>query len=123
MIGGWGNIQAMVDTMKENLSRLPSKKPKYKIGSKFMEGRRDLNKPIRQNDQKLKVKEISESKLAEVISKIRLEAQEERRRERQLILPLCILTGILILIVILFVFEQLLEWYCSGGKDYLRVRK
>ena len=123
MIGGWGHIQAMVDTMKENLSRLPSKKPKYKIGSKFMEGRRDLNKPNRQNGQKLKIKEISESELAEVINKIKLDVQEEKRRQRQLILPLCILIAILILIVILIVFGQLLEWYWSDGKEYLRGRK
>jgi hypothetical protein len=39
MIGGFGFIWDMVDKMKENLSRLPSKQTKFKLGSKFMEGR------------------------------------------------------------------------------------
>jgi predicted nucleic acid-binding Zn ribbon protein len=120
MIGGWGHILHMVETMKENLSRLPSKQRKFKLGSKFREGW--LPEKTRQN-RKLKVKEISESELAEVISNIRLEIQEERRRQRQLILPLCILIAALILIIILIVFSQLLEWYWSGGKEYLRGRR
>jgi hypothetical protein len=121
MIGGWGNIQWMVDTMKENLSRLPSKKPKNKLGNKFMEGR--LPEKTRKNSQKLKVKENSESELQNVIDKIRLDEQEERRKWKYLKLPLIILVTSLILIIILIVFSQLLEWYWSGGKEYLRTRK
>ena len=118
MTGGFGFIWDMMDKMKENLSRLPSKQPKFKLGSKFMEGR--IPEKTRQN-RKLKVKEISESELAEVISKIRLDMQEERRRQ-QFLLPLIILIVILILIVIFILFCQLLEWYLSGGKEYLRGR-
>ena len=120
MVGGWGHILHMVETMKENLSRLPSKQPKFKLGSKFMEGR--LPEKTRQN-RKLIVKEISETELAEIISNIRLDAQEERRRQRQLILPLCILIVTLIIIVILIVISQLVEWYWSGGKEYLLPNK
>ena len=119
---GAGHMQDMVFKVRENLSRLPSKQPKFKEGRrpKFMEGRRPKY-PYKQNGQKLKDKVISENELAEVISKIRHDAQEEKR-ERRLKFSLTILIAILILIVILFLFGLLLEWYWSVGKDLLRVR-
>ena len=120
MIFGAGFMQDMVDKVKENLARLPSKQPKNKLGRKFMEGWLPEN-THQQNGQKVKIKKLSESELDEVINKIRLELQEERRKWR-LILPFIILISILILILILIVFGQLLDWYWSTGKDYLRVR-
>ena len=119
MIGGF--LHDMVDKLNENRANLPSKKPKFKLGSKFMEGRLSAKHASKQNARKPKVKEISESELEEVISEIKHDAQEEKRKWRLLILPLTILISVLILIVCLLVFEQLLEWYRSN-KDYLRVR-
>ena len=109
MMLGAGFMQDMVDKNRENLAKLPSKQnQKYTFGRKFMQGR-TLIVNHKQNSQKIKVKEISESKLEEVISRIKLDAQKERRK-RRLLIPLIILISILILIMTYLLFAKYLEW-------------
>ena len=127
MLIGVGFIQDMIDKVKENLARLPSKQSKFmkRWQTKFMEGRQPEN-TYKQNVRKVNVKEVSKSELEDVIDKIKLDAQEEKRKWKHLTLPLIILISILILIVIIFVFEWLLNWYWTVGKEYMeytRIRR
>ena len=102
---GAGFMQDTVDKMK----KLPSRQSKFKSGSKFMRECQPKN-THRQNGRELKVKEISENEVKEVINRIRLEEQKERRKQRILI-PLYALISILIFIVTLLVIKQFLKWY------------
>ena len=114
MFGG-GFMLDMAKKVKENLAMLPSRQPKY------MEGRRPKY-TWKLNGRKLKSKEVSESELEEIIGKIKLDAREEKRKHKLLIMPLTILIAILILVVIFFLFDMLLDWYWSTGSNYLRSR-
>ena len=118
-MGGAGFMWDMVEKVKENLSRLPSKQPKNKLGSKFMKGW--LPEKTKRNGQKLKDKKISESELAEVMSKIRFDAQQEKRR-RRLLLAIIFLIVTLVVIAIIIVFVKYMEWYWSGGRHYFQVK-
>ena len=115
MMFGGGFMLDMMNKVKENLAMLPSRQPKY------MEGRRPKY-TWKQNGRKLNFKEVSKSELEEVIGKIKLNTQEEKRKHKLLIAPLTILIAILILVVVLFVFDLLLEWYWSSGNNYIKRR-
>jgi len=106
MIGG-GFMQDMVVKSKENLSRLPSNKKGQR--QKFMESKRPKC-PYKQNSQKLEYKKLSESELEEVINRIRLDAQKERRK-RMLFLPVKILITILMFIVFILLVKKFCMWY------------
>ena len=95
MLGG-GVMLDMVNKVRENLARLPSRQTG---NSKFMEKKRPKHS-YSQSGQKLIVKDISENELNEVISKIRINAKKEKRKQMLIILPLNLLITILILIVI-----------------------
>jgi hypothetical protein len=99
-----GFIYDTVDKMK----KLPTRESKFKSSGKFKSGLQPRN-TCNQNIRKLKVKKISESELEEVISKIRLDAQREKRKRRVLLLLLVILAAILMLCFIFFGLEPLLE--------------
>ena len=117
MMGGGGGVMLeMVNKVRENLTRLPSRQTG---NSKFMDKKRPKH-TYKQSSQKLIIKDISENELNDVISKIRINAKKEKRKQMLIILPLTLLTTILILIVIFWVLACFFEWYFSGGREYLK---
>ena len=117
MMGGGGGVMLdMVNKVRENLARLPSRQTR---NSKFMEKKRPKH-TYKQSAQKLVFKDISENELNDVISKIKINAKKEKRKQMLIILPLTLLITILILISIFWVLGQFFEWYLSGGREYLK---
>jgi len=107
MMLGSGFLYDTVDKMK----KLPDRKSKFKSGGKFSKGLH-YQDTCKQNGRKIEVKEISDSELKEVINKIRLDAQKEKRKQR---ITFLISTLIVILLLIFFfaVFGPFIMWHFS----------
>jgi hypothetical protein len=107
MMLGSGFLYDTVDKMK----KLPARQSKFQSGGKFKKGLHSQS-ACKQNGQKIKVKEISERELEEVISKIRLDAQEEKRKQR-IVFLVSTLIVILLLILFFIVFGPFIMWHFS----------